>query len=388
MRSTDAEMAQRDYYEVLGVSRDASESEIKKAYRTLALKCHPDKNPGDATAEAAFKEVSEAFEVLSNPEKRQLYEQYGHDGLRARGAGPSFTSVQDIFEHFGDVFEGSLFEGLFAGAGRSGGRRGRRGGDLRVEIQVTLEEVATGVSKRLEIKRNGRCERCESTGAEPGSSPQTCGTCRGYGQVERSSGLFSIRQTCPHCRGQGQVVTEVCKDCRGEGVVPDKHSLTVDIPAGVHDGNQLRLVREGDEGMQGGPDGDLYCLIRVEKHIFFERHGTDVVCDVPVTFSDVALGTRVDAPTLSGKTTSVAIRSGTQSGEFITLKGKGLPNLDGFGRGDQLVRIVIETPRKLTSKAKKLFEEMRDSELDGHKSYPTRQGFMERLYEKFTGKTD
>lgn len=380
-------MAQRDYYEVLGVSRDADETAIKKAYRTLALKHHPDKNPGDQKAEQTFKEVSEAYEVLSNPEKRELYDRYGHEGLKARGYGPAFTDISDIFSAFSDIFEGSLFDslGLFGGAGRRRSRRGTAGSDLRIEVLLDLEEVSSGATKKVEIRRREQCKACSGSGAAPGSQTETCPTCAGYGQVESSTGFFSIRRPCPSCQGEGVRITASCSDCRGEGRVPGSKELKFDIPPGIHDGNQLRLAGEGDAGLRGGPSGDLYCRIRVKKHRIFQRHGQEIICDVPVTFSDVALGSRIEVPTLTGKTT-VTIAPGTQSGEVLQLRGKGLPSLEGYGRGDQLVRLVAETPRKLSSTQKRLFEELR--ELENQKTQPERQGFLDRLREYFTGKRD
>ena len=388
MRSAQSEMAQRDYYEVLGVPRDADDAALKKAYRQLALKFHPDKNPDDPTAEAAFKEVSEAFEVLSDPEKRKLYDAHGHEGLKARGAGPQFTDVQDIFDHFGDIFGGGLFEGLFGGGGRgSRGRRGggQRGADLRLDLELTLEEVATGVQKRVEVRRGVECGECRGSGAEPGSEPVTCNVCGGYGQVERSSGFFAIRQTCPECHGGGQVIAQKCPRCHGEGREAKAEEIVVDVPGGVFDGNQLRLAGEGEAGVRGGRDGDLYCRIHVRKHDFFERHGNDVICEVPITFSSAALGTKVDVPTLSGKTAVVTVPAGTQSGAFLSLRGKGLPSLEGRGQGHQLVRVVVETPRKLSSEAKKLYEELQTLEGGQQGAHPAQEGFLDRLYKRFKG---
>jgi molecular chaperone DnaJ len=382
MGRANPEMAQRDYYEVLGVSRSADTAEIKKAYRQLALKLHPDKNPGDAKAEQAFKEVSEAYEVLSDPEKRQLYDRYGHEGLKARGYGPSFRDVEDIFSHFSDIFEGSLFEGLFGGR-----RRGRHGGgaDQLTEIELTLEEVATGVTRKVEVRRRAVCKTCRGSGAKAGSSPQVCPTCAGYGQVEASSGFFSIRRTCPQCGGEGATIADPCRDCRGEGRVAERREITVDVPAGVHTGNQLRLAGEGDEGVRGGPPGDLYCRIHVEEHRFFQRDGDDLLCEVPITFSDAALGAKIEVPSLQGKTV-VTVPPGVQSGAILELRGRGLPSLESSRRGDQLVRVIVETPRRLSAQARKLFEQLR--ELDGQtsQSHPDRQGFIDRLYDYFKGK--
>lgn len=380
-------MAQKDYYEVLGVSRDASEAEIKKAYRASALKHHPDKNPGDPEAERQFKEVSEAFEVLGDGEKRKLYDTYGHDGLKARGYGPQFSSVEDIFSHFGDIFGGSIFQDLFGGRRRGTGRTGRPGGDLRLEVELTLEEVASGAKRDVDVARMTRCSRCDGSCAEPGSKPEVCPTCRGSGQVQASSGFFTISRPCPGCRGEGLTISKPCTSCSGQGVRRSEARLQIEIPAGIHDGNTLRIVGEGHDGTGGQPPGDLYCTVRVRPHRLFRRDGDHLVCDVPVTFSDAALGARIEVPSLKGKA-HVTVPPGTQSGEVLRLKSNGLPRLDGYGRGHQLIRVVVETPRKLSSEQKKIFESLRTLEDSQKSSHPERQGFLERLYEYFTGKGD
>jgi molecular chaperone DnaJ len=356
-------MAQRDYYEILGVSRGASDTDIKKAYRQLALKYHPDKNPGDAEAERRFKEVSEAYDVLSNPEKRRLYDQYGHEGMTARGyAGPSFRSVDDIFAQFSDIFGGSIFEDFFGGARRGRrGARGRAGSDLRVELELNFEEVATGVQKRIELKRQVACETCSGSGAKQGTHLETCPTCGGHGRVHQSSGIFSIQRPCPQCGGEGVYTPSPCSDCRGQGTVARGREVSVDVPAGIHDGTQLRLSGEGNSGARGGPEGDLYVLIRVRPHELFERHDDDILCEVPITFSEAALGCHIEVPTLRGKA-KVSIPAGTQSSEFLRLKGQGFPNLEGYGVGSQLIKVVVETPTKLSAKARKWFEELQQIE--------------------------
>ena len=378
----------QDYYQTLEVPRDASPEEIKKAYRQLALKWHPDKNPGNPEAEKKFKDVAEAFEVLNDPERRQLYDRYGHEGLRARGySEPHFGTVEDIFSHFSDIFEGSLFEGLFGGSAFGGGRQRRAaelgGADLRVELEVTLEDVATGVERTLEIRRQSRCEECEGRGRPADSKPITCPTCQGYGQVESVQGFFSIRRPCPRCRGEGQVIQKPCPKCRGEGRRPGKHQVVINIPAGVREGTQLRLRGEGDAGIRGGPAGDLYCVIRERRHEFFERHGSDLLCEVPISFSDAALGVKLEIPTLQGKTAAV-VPAGTQSGEALRLKRLGLPSLESRATGDLLVRLVVETPKKLSPRMREVLEELRKAESEA--SHPSRTGFFERIKAHFKGK--
>ncbi|MEM7235556.1 MAG: DnaJ C-terminal domain-containing protein, partial [Planctomycetota bacterium] len=258
--------------------------------------------------------------------------------------------------------------------------------DRRADVIMTLEDVAAGVTREVGVERAVPCGECDGSGAEKGTTPVTCSTCRGYGQVERSSGFFSVRQTCPTCAGTGKVIEKHCKPCSGSGRLAEEVDISIDIPAGVHHGNQLRVVGEGDRGLQGSPNGDLYCQIRVKKHDFFERDHDDIVCEVPITFSDAALGAKVEVPTLQGRAT-VSVKAGTQSGTLSVLKGKGLPSLEGYGKGDQIVRLVVETPKKLKGPAKKLFQELRNLE-ESSSAHPERQGFLDRLYEKFTGKSD
>src|SRR5262245_55308968 len=388
MRRNAAGMAQRDYYEVLGVARNASEEEIKKVYRKLALKYHPDKNAGDSSAEVKFKEVSEAFEVLSDPDKRKLYDQYGHEGLRARGyAGPSFTTVEDIFSQFGDIFEGSLFESLFGQARRGRGRQARRGegrdgADLRIELALSLEEVASGGQKTVEYKRQVKCRECGGSGARKNTKPVTCPTCGGYGQVQESQGFIALRRTCPQCRGEGVYCPNPCTGCRGEGTTAQKKEISIKIPPGVHEGNQIRLSGEGNDGVRGGATGDLYCLLTLKPHEFFERYHDDVVCEIPITISEAALGDRVDVPTLRG-VAKVMIPPGTQGGEVLRLKGQGFPNLDGYGTGDQLIKVMVETPRKLTPRMRELLEELRSLETEN--ATPARNKFFEKLKSYFKG---
>ena len=375
-------MAKRDYYEILGLARGASPDEIKKAYRKLALQYHPDKNPDDPSAEERFKEIAEAYEVLSDDERRQLYDTHGHEGLKARGySEPSFGSVDEIFSQFGDVFEGSLFEGLFGGGG---GRRSRRtGSDLAAEFELTLEEVAEGASRTVEMRRQVPCDGCRATGGKDGAKPSSCATCGGHGQVEMRQGFFSVRRPCPKCGGEGQMVSEPCAKCDGEGRVFGRREVKVEIPSGVHAGTRLRVHAEGDAGIRGSRAGDLYCRLKVKPHAFFERLDDDVLCEVPITFSDAALGTKLDVPTIRGKAT-VTIPAGTQSGEVLRLRGQGLPSLDGRGVGNQLVRVIVETPKKVNGQLREMFEQLREMEPD---AYPGKTGFFDRLKEHFRSKS-
>jgi len=377
-------MSKRDYYEVLGVARDADESEVKKAYREKALKYHPDKNPGDEDAEAAFKEVSEAFEVLSDQQKRTLYDEHGHEGLSARGFSGGFSDINDIFSRFGDIFEGGLFEGLFGGMGSSSRSGPRRGSDLRIDLEVNLNEVLTGVKRKIEIRRRRDCGHCEGSGAQPGTEKQTCLQCQGLGRIESSSGFFRVQRPCPRCQGAGSVISSPCEECSGEGRAVGSAELDVDIPPGVHDGNQMRISSQGDSGVKGGPPGDLYVRLRVSSHELFERIDNNVLLEVPLTFSDVALGAELEVPTLEG-TESLSVKAGTQAGEILRMKRKGLPALEGGGRGDQLVRVIVETPRKLSADARELFEQIR--ELNPENEHPARQGFLDRIRDYFKGKS-
>jgi len=373
-------MSETDYYEVLGLQRTATNDEIKKAYRQLALKWHPDKNPGDSSCDERFKEIAEAYDVLSDPERRELYDRYGRDGLKARGfSAPHFSSIDEIFSQFSDVFEGSLFEGLFGGR-----RRGsvRRGTDIQLEIELSLEDVAAGVKRTLDVRRLVRCEECVGSGSKGKSKPAVCATCRGHGQVESVQGFFSIRRTCPRCHGEGSTITDPCSQCRGEGRRNGKSKVEIAIPAGVRDGNRVRVHGEGDAGLRGGPAGDLYCHLTIAKHELFDRDGDDLLCEIPISFSDAALGTRLEVPALS-RQTEVEISAGTQSGELITVRGLGLPHLGGRGTGSLILRIVVETPKKLTPRMKEMFEELRGCE--SRSSHPARTGFFEKIKQYFRG---
>ncbi|MGQ9591320.1 MAG: molecular chaperone DnaJ [Planctomycetota bacterium] len=369
---------QADYYDLLGVSRDATAEEIKKAYRQLALKWHPDKNRGDPSAEKRFKEIAEAYEVLSDPERRRLYDEYGHEGLKARGFGePSFSSVEEIFSHFSDIFGGSLFEDLFGGfGGRAAGRAtGRAGSDLRVSVEVTLEDIARGARKTVEVRRRGECPECRGRGTRGGSGFAACPACGGYGEVESVRGFFSIRRTCPRCGGEGQVIRDACPACKGEGRRMEKTEVAIDIPPGTFGGTTLVVRGGGDAGVRGGRRGDLYCVVEEAPHPLFVRDGTDLVCRVPISFSDAALGTKIEVPTLRG-TASVTVPAGIQSGETLRLRGQGLPRPDGSA-GCLRIQVAVETPRKLSPQARKLFEDLRAAESAA--AQPARNGFFEKI---------
>jgi molecular chaperone DnaJ len=345
----------RDYYEVLGVPRNASEQEIKSAYRKLALKLHPDRNPGDKHAEERFKEAAEAYGVLGDPEKRRRYDTFGHAGLGgAAGAGFDPTIFADFSDILGDFFGfGDVF----------GRRRGgpQRGTDLRYNLDLSFEEAAFGTETQIRIPRAETCSTCSGSGAAPGTRPTTCPTCRGAGQVTFQQGFFSVARTCSHCRGAGRIVTEQCKACGGEGRVPIERTLQIKIPPGVDTGSQLRIGGEGEPGALGGPPGDLYVVLRVAEHAFFKRDGTHLFCEVPVSVPQAALGATVEIPTLDGGKTKLTVPEGTQSGTVLRLKGQGIPALGGRGRGDlhALVRVVV--PKRLNSEQRKLFEQLAKS---------------------------
>jgi molecular chaperone DnaJ len=364
---------ERDYYEVLGVSRSASEGEIASAYRKLAIKYHPDKNPGDQEAVERFKEAAEAFEVLSDSQKRATYDRYGHAGLNGRGFAPHhFTDVEDIFSAFGDIF-GDLF-------GARPSNRPRRGNDVRCDVTLTLHEAAHGATKKVEFQRYERCETCGGTGAAPGSRREVCSYCRGQGRVLQSAGIVRIQTTCPVCHGEGSVIQRPCKDCRGRGQRLKKVSTQVHIPAGVDDEMRVRIPGQGEPGPAGGPPGDCYCFISVLPHPLFERNGQNLICHVPITYSQAALGTTLEVPTLEGRS-ELAIPAGTQSGQVFRLGGKGMPDPRRRGLGDLLVQVAIEVPKKLDKEEETLLRQLADLE---HKHVaPERKSFFEKLREYF-----
>ena len=368
-------MATRNYYEILGVGKDAGEAEIKKAFRQLALKHHPDRNPGDAGAEERFKALNEAYAVLSDPDKRAQYDRYGRVDLPP--GGPDLSG-------FGDLFD-DLFEGFFGGQGRGGGRRarGRRGDDLRYDLELSLEEAAEGIETRLQIPRLEACEPCRGSGVEPGSKRVTCATCQGRGQLRYQQGFLTVARTCPQCAGEGQINKNPCKECSGQGRVAAERALKVRIPAGVEDGNQLRLTSEGEGGLGGGPPGDLYVVVHVRPHEFFTRHGNDLHCALPLTFAQAALGAEVDVPVLGG-VAKLKVPAGTQNAATLRLRGKGMPGLHGRGKGDACYAVVVEVPTKLTARQKELLEEFARASGDaGHG--PLVGGFLDSLKKLFGG---
>jgi molecular chaperone DnaJ len=366
--------SKRDFYEVLGVARDASDEDIKRSYRKLAMQFHPDRNVGDAEADIKFKEAAAAYEVLRDPEKRRRYDRYGHAGLDGAGL-HQFTDAQSVVDLFGDVL-GDLF-------GMRGGRRGPQGGrDLEVEVQIDLLEAARGTKKSFPIPREELCGDCNGSGARKGSSPQSCKRCNGQGAVLLSQGFFRVQQTCRACGGRGQVITDHCPTCRGHGRVVAKREIEVTIPPGVDTGNRVRLTGEGEAGDPGAPRGDLYCFIRVKEHTLFHRDGTNLICRVPITFSQAALGGDIEVPTLDGPITH-RLKKGIQAGEIVRIDGKGMPSLRGGRNGDLLVQVMVETPRQLTKRQEELYREL--AELDHKHVSPERKGFLDKLKEFFAG---
>lgn len=367
-----------EYYELLGVSRTTSDEELKKAYRKAAMRYHPDRNPGDKTAEEKFKELSEAYAVLSDPEKRAQYDRYGHAAFE-QGGGPGFDGF-DFSGNFDDIL-GGIFGDIFGGGTGRGGRRGaRRGEDLSYNLEISFEEAAFGTEKTLSIPRMTACEICGGKGAKPGTTPKTCTMCRGSGQVRFQQGFFTIARTCTQCGGQGTVITDPCTPCRGTGATRKTSTLPVKIPAGVDTGARLKLRGEGEASFAGGSSGDLYVMLRVREHPLFVRQHNDVVCEIPVSFPQAALGAEIEVPTLEGKL-KMKVPAGTQSNSTFRLRGKGVVDLHGGGRGDQLVRVVVETPRKLSAKQRELLEEF--ARLDGEGAHPMSKGFFEKVKELF-----
>lgn len=369
----------RDYYEVLGVARTASGSEISKAYRKLAVKYHPDKHSGDPEITHKFKEAAEAFEVLSDSDKRARYDQFGHAGVE--GAGARAGSAEDIFEAFGELFGGGMFGDLFGGGGGGRGQRVRRGADVRVDVTLTLEEAARGVEKGVKFNRSSKCGTCSGTGARPGSTPEVCRRCGGHGQVVQSAGILRVQTTCPTCRGSGQVIEDPCDSCRGEGVTRERVELTVAIPAGIDDGMRVRIRGEGEPSMNGGPSGDCYCFVKVKQHKIFHRDGRNLVLRLPITYPQAALGATVEVPTLGGPE-DLVIDPGTQTGNIYQLQGHGMPDPHGRAKGDLLVETYIEVPKKVSGRQEELLREL--AELEAKNVSPHRKTFLEKIKDYFT----
>ncbi|MBF5003307.1 molecular chaperone DnaJ [Diaphorobacter caeni] len=380
-------MSKRDYYEVLGVPKNASDDEIKKAYRKLAMKYHPDRNQGDAAkaAEEKFKEVKEAYEILCVSEKRAAYDQYGHAGVdpNMRG-GPGAEGFGGFAEAFGDIF-GDMFGG--GGGGARGGRGGRqvyRGNDLSYAMEITLEEAANGKDAQIRIPSWDECETCHGNGAKPGTQPKTCGTCQGSGVVQMRQGFFAVQQACPHCRGTGKIIPEPCTSCHGQGKIKSQKTLEVKIPAGIDDGMRIRSTGNGEPGSNGGPPGDLYIEIRVKKHDIFERDGDDLHCEVPVSFATAALGGEIEVPTLAGKA-AIDIPEGTQAGKQFRLRGKGIKGVRASYPGDLYCHIVVETPVKLTEFQRKLLKDFDESlKKGGSKHSPSTETWTDKLKNLFS----
>ncbi len=351
-------MSKRDYYEILGIERSATEVEIKSAYRKQAMKYHPDRNPGDHTAEERFKECAEAYAILADGDKRSLYDRFGHAGVSSAAAGGAgfdptvFTGFEDILGGLGDIFG---LGDLFGGGRRRGGPQ--RGADLRYDLEITFEESARGSETTIQIPRQEQCETCHGSGAAPGSSPTVCSQCRGQGQVRFQQGFFTVARTCPQCRGAGKLITKPCQTCRGAGRVTKERKIAVKIPAGIATGQQLRLQNEGEGGSAGGPPGHLYVVVHVQEHEFFRREGLNLFCEIPVNFTTLALGGEIQVPTLGGPE-KVKVPEGTQTGTTLRLRGKGMPDVNGRGKGDLLATVQVLTPKKLSKEQRQLMEQL------------------------------
>ncbi len=376
-------MAKRDYYEVLGVGKSADEKELKAAYRKLAKQFHPDTNPGDKMAEAKFKEINEAYDVLKDPQKKAAYDRFGHQafeggmgGGRGAGFGPEFnSSMSDIFEDlFGDFMGGGGGGGGRGRRGRGGGASGAsRGADLRYNMEIGLTEAFTGKTAQIRVPSSVSCETCNGSGAKPGTSPKTCATCGGQGAVRSQSGFFTVERTCPSCQGRGQVISDPCNGCGGQGRVTRERMLSVNIPAGVEDGTRIRLASEGEAGLRGGPSGDLYIFLSVRPHEFFQRDGADLFCKVPVSMTAAAMGGEIEVPTIDGKKARVSIPEGTQTGKQFRLRGKGMPVLRSSQTGDMYIQVAVETPVNLSRRQREL---LRDFEKEARNNSPESEGFF------------
>ena len=371
----------RDYYEVLGVNKDASEEDVKKAYRKLAMKHHPDRNPDSKEAEERFKEAKEAYEVLSEPDKRRAYDSYGHAGVNPQMGG--MGAGQEGFGGFAEAF-GDIFSDIFGGGQGRGRSNVYRGADLRYNLEVTLEQAARGTETRIRIPTMEACETCHGSGAKAGTHPKTCDTCHGSGTVRMSQGFFSIQQTCPTCHGSGKMISDPCGTCRGAGRVKKHKTLAVKIPAGVDEGDRIRLTGEGEAGVNGGPPGDLYVVVHLKEHSVFQRDGDDLHCEMPISFSQAALGGEIEIPTLDGSA-KIKVPPETQTGQVFRLRGKGIKGVRSSYPGDLLCEVVVETPVRLTERQKELLRELEDINLKDNRHNPRAKSFMDRVKEFFAG---
>jgi molecular chaperone DnaJ len=370
-------MAKRDFYEILGVAKTASEEEIKKSYRKLAMKYHPDRNPDNKESEEKFKEVKEAYEMLTNPEKREAYDRHGHAGVDPNMGGGGFGGQGGFGDAFGDIF-GDIFGGG-AGRGRSNGPQVYRGGDLRYNLEITLEQAAAGYDTTIRVPSWDKCDTCHGSGAKPGTQPVTCTTCAGHGQVRMQQGFFSIQQTCPKCHGSGKIIPEPCAACGGAGRIKRNKTLEVKIPAGIDNGMRIRSTGNGEPGTNGGPSGDLYVEIHIKQHAVFQREGDDLHCEMPISFTKATLGGEIEVPTLSGKV-SFTIPEGTQSGKTFRLKSKGIKGVRSGYHGDLFCHVVVETPVKLNDKQKDLLREFDRLTIEGGaKHSPQSKGWMDKV---------
>jgi len=378
-------VAEQDFYELLGVDRQASEGDLKKAYRKLAMKYHPDRNQGDAEAEAKFKEISQAYDILSDEEKRDAYDRFGHAAFQGGAGGGGFEG--GFGSSFADVFDDLFGEFMGGGGGRQQRGGNNRGADLRYNMDITLEEAFNGKAAKITIPTTSVCDGCEGTGAEAGSQPSTCATCQGHGKVRAQSGFFTIERTCPNCGGVGRVIAHPCKSCSGAGRVEKDKTLSVNIPKGVEDGTRIRLSGEGEAGLRGGPSGDLYIFLSLLAHEVFQRDGANIYCRVPIAMTTAALGGDIDVPTLDGGRVAVSLPEGTQTGRQFRLRSKGMPHMRGRGQGDMYVQTMVETPVNLSKEQRDLLAQFQASLGDGGTS-PESEGFFKKAKELWDEITD
>ena len=375
----------RDYYEVLGVSRTADGREIARAYRQIAIQHHPDSNPGDEEAVRVFKEAAEAYEVLSDEQKRAKYDRYGHAAFENGGGGGQFHDVEDIFQAFGDMFGGGIFGDLFGGGGRRGGPRVRRGRDVKCEVTLDLGEAARGVKRTVKFDRRIVCGVCEGSGGKAGSKAETCRRCAGHGQVVQSAGILRVQTTCPACNGAGSVVVNPCYNCRGQGLVTEHAEKVIEIQAGIDNNMKIQIRGEGEASPDGGPPGDCYCFVHVKEHALFKREGPHLVLQLPITYTQAVLGATIEVPTLEGRE-DLKVPSGTESGHLFTLRGQGMPQIGGGRRGDLVVQVLIEVPRKVKGRQEELLREL--AEVEHTNVTPHRKNFIEKLRDYFTQTED